>query len=130
MSLLKKRLKSQFIDIFKKIGILIIWDIYFDVYECNFIVCVRQAASWAKPWGNLNSVSFPAATSIGGSAFYGCSSLNSVTLGTIANTTTDFSTNAFSSIGDLRTVYFAAGGGAGTYKRDLNSATPNNWWKE
>jgi len=63
-------------------------------------------------------------TSIGNSAFNGCSNLISVTIGIIDSayfgTTTPFP-------GNLRTVYFASGGGAGTYTRASSSST--SWTK-
>jgi len=61
---------------------------------------------------NLAIVSLPSVTNIEYSAFYRCNSLDTVILGTL--TTTNFS---YSSLfpGNLRTVYFAEGGGAGTY---------------
>ncbi|MDR0502003.1 MAG: leucine-rich repeat domain-containing protein [Treponema sp.] len=66
----------------------------------------------------LTSITIPSGvTSIGSSAFYDCRGLTSVTLGAIssANFSSDYSFPSFP--GDLRTKYFAAGGGAGTYVR-------------
>lgn len=64
--------------------------------------------------GALKSVSAPAITSIGEQIFWDCASLESVTLGTIPEA--NYDTNQTTSPGDsLRTAYFAAGGGAGTY---------------
>ena len=72
---------------------------------------------------SLTSASFPVVTSIGDSAFEYCMSLTSVTLGTII--LANFSDLAFDD--NLRDVYFAAGGGAGTYIRTLPSV---NWVKQ
>ena len=61
---------------------------------------------------SLTSITIPdSVTSIGDYAFYGCSGLTSVTLGTI--TEENFGTGTFP--GNLHTVYFADGGGAGTF---------------
>jgi hypothetical protein len=60
---------------------------------------------------SLTSVSIPAVTFINTRAFLGCNSLTSVTFGTIAPD--KFYINNFP--GNLRDVYFAEGGGAGTY---------------
>jgi len=62
---------------------------------------------------SLTSVTIPnSVTSIGMNAFRGCTGLTSITIGTI--TSANFSTYA-PFPGNLRDVYFAAGGGAGTY---------------
>ena len=74
---------------------------------------------------SLTSVTIPSGvTSIGYAMFSGCSSLTSVTIGTI--TSTNFSSST-SFPGNLRDVYFAAGGGAGTYTR---AARSDSWVKE
>ena len=80
---------------------------------------------------NLTEVSIPAATRIGWEAFAECTSLNRVTLGTITNENFSGSFYDFCSFHkDLRNVYFSNNGGAGTYTRNLQSATPDNWVKE
>ena len=62
--------------------------------------------------GDLTEVSLPIASSIGYSAFERCYTLNKITLGTII----EYEFNTSSGIsGNLRDVYFGAGGGAGTY---------------
>ena len=74
----------------------------------------------------LTSITIPSSvTSIGDSAFWGCTGLISVTIGTISEG--NFVFNAFP--GNLRDVYFASGGGAGTYI----TANPGNnpiWVKQ
>ena len=75
---------------------------------------------------DLESVYLPAVTRIDDVAIRDSQKLIRVTLGTISEV--DFSSTAFSAlIGDLRDVYFAAGGGAGTYTRTLPETT---WTKQ
>jgi len=60
----------------------------------------------------LTSITIPnSVTSIGSYAFSGCTGLTKVTIGTI----TEWNFYNWSFPGNLRDVYFAAGGGAGTY---------------
>ena len=73
---------------------------------------------------SLMSITMSSVTSIGDHAFAHCYGLTSVTLGTI--TSANFSTSA-PFPGNLRTVYFAAGGGAGTYTRAAGS---DSWVKQ
>jgi len=75
---------------------------------------VTSIGAWAfSVCVSLTSITIPnSVTSIGYSAFYSCKGLTSVTIGTI--TSTNFS-EFYSFPGNLRDVYFAAGGGAGTY---------------
>jgi len=63
---------------------------------------------------------------IGGYAFIGCTGLTSVTLGTIS--VGNFGNWSFP--GNLRTVYFAGGGGAGTYVNDNPESDYPTWRKE
>jgi len=74
---------------------------------------------------SLTNITIPySVTSIGNWAFDGCTGLTSVTIGTI--TKENFGDyNVFPE--NLREVYFAAGGGAGTYTRSVDS---NNWTKQ
>jgi hypothetical protein len=76
--------------------------------------------------GDLTEVSLPIASSIGYSAFERCYTLNKITLGTII----EYEFNTSSGIsGNLRDVYFGAGGGAGTY----TTTNPGNnavWTKQ
>ena len=73
----------------------------------------------------LTSITIPTSvTSIGDYAFGDIVRLTSVTLGTISSE--NFSSSAFP--GNLRTLYFAGGGGAGTYVRSMGSSF-NNWSK-
>jgi len=69
------------------------------------------------PPGFSGSITIPnSVTSIGGGAFFGCTGLTSVTIGTI--TSSNFISDSGGRLtfpGNLRTVYFDAGGGAGTY---------------
>ena len=74
----------------------------------------------------LTSVSFPAVTSIGREAFSGNTSLTSVTLGTI--TYANFS-SIMSFPGNLREVYFATSGTAGTFVTDNPGDNPT-WRRE
>jgi len=66
-------------------------------------------------------------TSIGSEAFYGCTSLTSVTFqGTI--TSENFSSNGSGVFeGDLKKKYLASDGGPGTYKRFVGGST---WTKQ
>jgi len=74
----------------------------------------------------LTSIIIPdSVTNIGSNAFNGCWRLTSVTLGTI--TEADFHTNTFP--GNLRDVYFADGGGAGTYTT-TNPGNSATWTKQ
>ncbi|MCL2230251.1 MAG: leucine-rich repeat domain-containing protein [Treponema sp.] len=74
---------------------------------------------------SLTSITIPnSVTSIDLQAFNGCTNLTSVTIGTI--TSANFSTGAVFP-GNLRDVYFATGGGAGTYTRAAGS---DSWIKQ
>jgi hypothetical protein len=75
---------------------------------------------------SLTKVSFPELTYISDWAFYGCNNLNKITLGTIIEA--NFSTY-YTFPGNLSDVYLGVDGGAGTYTRDLQSTTPDNWVK-
>jgi len=68
---------------------------------------------------SITSITIPNVTSIGYDTFLNCNSLTSLTLGTITNVSNP---DAFP--GNLYEVYFAAGGGWGTYTRELGSV---NW---
>jgi len=76
----------------------------------------------------LTNITIPSSvTSIGGEAFVGCTGLTSITLGTI--TSANFSVNT-PFPGNLRDVYFAAGGGAGTYVTSNPGYYDAVWVKE
>jgi hypothetical protein len=75
---------------------------------------------------NLIKVSIPLITRLDTGAFYNCTSLVSITLGTIAEA--NFRSNdIFTQSWNLREVYFGANGGAGTYTREAGS---NIWTKQ
>jgi len=74
----------------------------------NSVTSIGERAFFAC--ASLTSITIPSSvTSIGDYAFIHCTSATSITIGTLA----DFYHNTFS--GNLWDVYFAAGGGAGTY---------------
>ena len=75
---------------------------------------------------SLISVSIPNITSISDYAFDGSYNLSNVTLGTISENNFGLS-NTFR--GNLRTVYFASGGGAGTYIV-VSTGWPITWAKQ
>ena len=81
---------------------------------------------------SLTEISFSATTRIDEDAFRNCTSLARITLGTITSANfnnTAFPQSAFPQSGNFRTVYFASGGGAGTYV----TGNPGNnavWTKE
>jgi hypothetical protein len=69
-------------------------------------------------WGKFASVSIPnSVTSIGGSAFFDCTSLATVTFeGTIpSNGFSDILYGGYTLPGNLRAKYLASAGGIGTY---------------
>ena len=73
--------------------------------------------------GALTSASFPKSTSIGMYAFSECTGLTGITLGTIPGE----SFHWLYGIGNLRDVYLAPGGGAGTY---THTPPDGDWTKK
>ncbi|MDR0475698.1 MAG: leucine-rich repeat domain-containing protein [Treponema sp.] len=91
--------------------------------EASFPAAVNIGSETFFACANLTTVSLPSITRIDLGAFSGCTSLNSITLGTIDEAYFKNATSFLASLGNLRDVYFGAGGGAGTYTRESGSDT-------